>query len=124
MQVMEAVQSAVQIGVLRFTQQSQVVGSNEMAIQDGGAYRFPARTREQVLQSAGEVAEQRAIDPRARFSQLHDPAVSELGAPSVDIFKTDSGLVLPRGVKPPQPERKVDEGANGRHDDGPVPWLL
>lgn len=105
LQVMEAVQRAVDIGVKQLGQQP-AVASNEMSIQNGTGYRFNARTREELIQSRQIAAEERGIDPRSQFSQLHDPT-KELGAPSLDDVVTPrddgcmvsaSGLILPAGA--------------------------
>lgn len=108
MQVMEAVQNAVQTGIEQLSQTN--VTSNGAPIAEEGGYHFQARTREELLKSQQEAAEARGIDPKSRFSQLQDPATGIPGTPSWDVtdieVQSPSGLTLPQGAKrlvPPKP---------------------
>ena len=118
LQIMEAVQNAVTNGVQRFTA-APVVGSNQLALGQGGGYQFPARTREELIDTTQVAAEERAIDPRSRFAQLHDPATSELGAPPPSAVSAPEGIIIPNGAQKPDDARPQQ-----RHNDGPVQWVL
>jgi len=72
---MDAVRAAVTNGVSRFTQ-AGLVGANEMPIAVGGAYRFPARSREEILASQKEAASAGEVNPRSPFAKLQDPALT------------------------------------------------
>ncbi|MCP4899960.1 MAG: hypothetical protein GY906_23575 [bacterium] len=121
---MEAVQNGVQNCI------DQLSGTSISVNEDpNGAYRFPARTKEQLIESQQQAAETKGVDPRSQFKQLRDPASQELGAPEVDVSKHEvhstSGLILPPGVEAPEPAPSSDgEGSSRRLDDGPMPWLL
>jgi len=95
---MEAVQNAVHNGVERFSQSPQI-SSNELAIGHGGSYRFPARTREELIQSEQMAADRRVIGVTEKFSQLRDPA-----------------KLVESGESHEEPIQ--------RRDDGSVPWML
>ena len=75
-QIMEAVRAAVTNGVSRFTS-AQLPATNETP---DGHYRFPARTREEILSSQREAASAGEVNPRSAPAHLMDPA-EDLGAP-------------------------------------------
>lgn len=94
-QITDGVKECVQNGVERFSG-SQAPGAATLAIGQGGNYRFPARTREEILASQQEAAQTRQTNRRASFEQLVDPTQENPDA----------------------------EGSEQRHGGGPVQWLL
>lgn len=72
-QIMDAVRTAVTNGVSRFTQ-AGAVGMNELPIGEGGGYRFPARTRDELMQTTQDAADNGQVSARSPFSRLRDPA--------------------------------------------------
>lgn len=97
-QVMFAVQNAVQNGIENLSGTS--ISSNAHP-EDG--YRYRARTKDELLQSAHLVANARDV---ARGDRAHDPAVKFLGAPEM----AEDGTFLPTertapASSPPAPQK-------------------
>lgn len=76
LQVMDAVQNAVQNGIEQLS--GSHVSSNEMSLTDGAQYRFMARSREQLLESQHLAADSRVVD---REAEAADPAASLAAKP-------------------------------------------
>jgi len=96
-QIMDAVRAAVTNGVQRFTS-AQLPSVNESP---EGQYRFPARTRDELLQTTREVASSGQVDPRSPFARLKDPA-REIGGVQFEVDEDGNvGQAVER-----QPERK------------------
>lgn len=69
---MDAVQNAVQNCIELLSGSS--VSSNSIPIQDGGGYRFRARTKEELLESERLAADSQVVNQRAKMEQVRDPA--------------------------------------------------
>lgn len=121
---MEAVQNGVQNSIEQLSGTAVTVNADP-----NGAYRFAARTRQELIESTQQAAESRGVDPRSQFSQLQDPARQRLGAPEVDVSQHEvhstSGLILPPGVEAPV-EAPSSDGSDRRQDNDSVSgdWML
>lgn len=128
LQVMEAVQNAVQNGIENLS--ATQVGANS---HPGDEYRFRARTREELIESAQLAAESRGIDPRSQFRNLQDPA-KQFGNIEHDQvnqqIRSTNGLILPAGYAPPPRDEDFEQPkadgnrADQRKNTDPMPWLL
>ena len=145
LQVMEAVQGAVQRGIEQLGA-SQAPAQNAMPgdIQNQG-YAMPARTAADVTpgfiaapsdnpapnpQQVERAMQAQDMDMFAQLAQVADPTTQQLGRgvpgqptpqPMREAPMTQGGLTLPSG---PSPQEVNVEGTDPGHDNNSVSWLL
>ena len=117
------VRGAVHNGVSQLLNMN--VGSNAHALTGTEDYVMPARTRQEVLDSQAQVADNRTVDPRRKMAP-QDPARQFTDLSDEDLSDEPGKIIVPTGYQrqPIQPRKPNADGTVKRNDDGPVPWLL
>lgn len=144
LQIMEAVQGAVQLGIEQLSGSMGPAANSQPGDIQAQGYNMPARTREDVVQQNPQILQQPSDVPLPRNDQLvqqglqegnndmfallsraQDPAQQQLGQslpnqpqpqPMREVQQTKSGLVMPDGPAPQETSRTQDDESLG--------WLL
>lgn len=144
LQIMEAVQGAVDIGVKQLSGVAPVANA---APQD--PYNFPARTGQEVIQANPQMMDRPADNPVptqqqvqqgmsadndmfAQLARVADPGRPLGQAPPSQpmprqqqpVQQTTSGLILPAGMTPQPVQGVQNERADPGHNSDSVSWLL
>lgn len=120
--MVEMVQGATHNGIEQLSRMS--VGSNNHAIAGPQDYAMPARTRQEVLDSQAQVADNRTVDPRRKLAP-RDPArqFTDITPEEIDDEPKPGRVIVPTGYQQPQVKPNAP-GPVQRNNDGPVSWLL